>query len=72
MATATNEQIEQSRPIHVFDQLEFGQLIPCQVCKQEPAAYHWTEQRAGRILQKRDLVICRICAGMILLIGKDE
>ena len=72
MATAANGRVAQPHPIHVFDELEFGQVTRCELCKEQPAAYHWIKQREGKIPQKHDLVVCRICAAMILLIGNDE
>lgn len=66
MATAAQERFAQT--VHVFDELESGGPACCELCSAYPAAYHWSEQRPGKTLQQHDLIVCRICAGMILLI----
>jgi hypothetical protein len=61
-----------AHPVHIFDEIHPGQETSCELCKEQPAAYHWTEKRNGKVPLKHDLVVCRVCAGMILLIGKND
>jgi protein-arginine kinase activator protein McsA len=58
--------------VHVFDQTPVQPDATCELCKEQPAAFHWTERRDGKIPETHDILVCRICAGMILLIGEDH
>jgi hypothetical protein len=61
-----------NRPVieHVFRALEARLSAACDVCKTEPAVYRWTHTGADGMLHEQDVLICSICAGMILLVGK--
>ncbi len=54
---------------HVFDELRGEALPACELCRRETAAYCWSEQCTNDANEDRVLVY-RICAGMILLVGK--
>jgi hypothetical protein len=69
MATAVNAWIPQSHVAHIFDQLTTGLEKTCEVCHEQCAAFLWTEQRDGELPHGCQIAVCRICAGMILLIG---
>lgn len=70
MATVAQGRFAQT--VHVFDELECGGHACCELCSAYPAAYHWSEQRQGKASQQHDLIVCRICAGMILLIRNSK
>lgn len=70
MATVANGPVLQTPIVHIFDQHRVALDATCEMCKEQPAAFHWTERRDGKLAQSHDTVICRICAGMILLIGE--
>lgn len=71
MATAANRSIPQPHLAHVFEQLEIGLVTPCQMCEEQQAVFHWTEQRVGNIPLRQRTAVCRVCAGMILLVGES-
>jgi len=55
---------------YVFDELQREQITECELCKKEVAAYRWSQYGAGG--REQNLPVCRVCAGMILLIGKSS
>jgi hypothetical protein len=55
---------------YVFDELQREPTTDCQLCHQEAAAYRWSQYGAGG--NQQNLPVCRICAGMILLVGKTS
>lgn len=70
MATAANGRMVLS--VHVFEELDVSsQETRCELCNEQSAAYHWTEQD-DKFAQMLELSICRVCAGMILLLGKSK
>jgi hypothetical protein len=72
MATAVRGGVPQSGVVHVFEQLTMNLEKLCELCYEQPAIFLWTEQRDGKLPQGRELAICRICAGMVLLTVKDS
>ncbi len=72
MATAVNRSIPQSHLAHVFEQLEIGLVTPCELCQEQQAVFHWTEQHVGNTPQRQRAAVCRVCAGMILLVGESH
>jgi hypothetical protein len=70
MATAANTQVSPDHREHVFDELDPRLNQVCELCKQELAAYAWSQQGNATAPRKHEISVCRICAGMILLIGK--
>jgi hypothetical protein len=72
MATAVNRSIPQTYLAHVFEQLAIGLVTPCELCQEQQAVFHWTEQRVGTIPHKQRAAVCRVCAGMILLVGENQ
>ena len=72
MATARNEPILFSHLVHVFDQPEVALDATCELCKEQPATFHWTERQDGKVPETHDILVCRVCAGMIRLIGQDH
>ncbi len=54
---------------HVFDELRGEGLPQCELCGREEAAYRWSEQRLDQNLHEHMVMVCRVCAGMILLVG---
>lgn len=70
MATPTNGRMVLS--VHIFEELNSpSQELRCELCNEQSAAYHWTE-REDKFTQVVDLTVCRVCAGMILLLGKSK
>jgi hypothetical protein len=70
MATVANGRMVLS--VHVFEELDASsQETRCELCDEQSAAYHWTEQD-DRSTQMLELTICRVCAGTILLLGKSK
>jgi hypothetical protein len=72
MATAMNESIAPSHLIHIFDQPMITPDATCELCKEHPAAFHWTKRQDGKVQETHEVLVCRVCAGMILLIGQDH
>jgi hypothetical protein len=70
MATVSS-WVPKSHVAHIFNQLIIGLEKSCEVCHEQPAVFLWTERRDGKVPLGRELAVCRICAGMILLIEKD-
>jgi hypothetical protein len=68
MHTLTSCGDEPSRE-YVFDELRREQPAKCELCKQDVAAYRWSQYGAGG--EQQNLPVCRVCAGMIVLIGKN-
>jgi len=56
---------------YIFDELIEPVHLLCELCKREQAAYAWREQKKTGD-PKPQMAICRVCAGMILLIGKSR
>ena len=54
---------------YVFDELHH-EKTDCQLCKNEVAVYRWSQYGTGG--NQRNLPVCRVCAGMILLVGKSS
>lgn len=54
---------------NVFDEIRDNPARTCQLCNIDVAAYRWSQYGTGG--NQRDIPICRVCAGMILLIGKS-
>jgi hypothetical protein len=71
MATAASTSLPQSHVLHIFDQLGSALQRACEVCHEPRAVFLWTQQRDGKMLHEQQLAVCRVCAGMILLIGKE-
>ncbi len=72
MATAVNSPIAQGTLIHVFHELPRPREKVCEICGIDPAVYRWTDQRNGEASNEQDSMICRVCASMILLVGKAK
>jgi hypothetical protein len=70
MAITANAQMAQPHHEYVFDELRAGSKMSCELCKLEPAAYTWSQQRGGVATEQVEMALCRVCAGMILLLGK--
>jgi hypothetical protein len=69
MAALANSPVLEDVLVHVFSELPGNVKQNCEICRKGPAAYHWTEQH-GKISAGRDSIICRVCASMVVLIGK--
>lgn len=69
MGAAAIHQLIQGPSVHVFNELSDEQRENCELCGQERAVFHWIEQQ-GESEPSNELTICRVCAGMILLVGK--
>lgn len=69
MGGIANYAIETTPSIHVFLELQSGQAGRCEVCHEEEIAYTWTRQGRDDLLEAPNQKICRVCAGMILLVG---
>jgi hypothetical protein len=70
MATPANAEMTSVHREHTFDELGTGSEMNCELCKQERAAYAWSQRNGATA--KAEMHICRVCAGMILLIGKPS
>jgi hypothetical protein len=71
MATAVGSSIPQPHLTHVFEQLASGCATTCELCHEQCAVFHWAQQGIGKTGQTKPMAVCRVCAGMILLIGKS-
>lgn len=69
MASTVNYAIETTPSIHVFYELPTGETGRCEVCREAEIAYTWTKQGRNDLLEAPNQKICRVCAGMILLVG---
>ena len=70
MATAANSPMVLS--VHIFEELDVSSReIWCELCDKQSAAYRWIEQD-DKFTQTLELVICRSCAGMIILLGSSK
>lgn len=69
MAGVAHHAIVTTPSIHVFQELTGGQPGRCEVCEEAEIAYTWTKQSLEDLLQAPNQKICRVCAGMILLVG---
>ncbi len=69
MAALANSPVLEDMLVHVFCALPRSQKQGCEICRKGPAAYRWTEQH-GKVAPARDSIICRVCASMVVLVGK--
>lgn len=56
-------------PTHVFSELPASLEQSCEACESGPAAYRWVKQQPD-VAAKRNKLICRVCASLIVLVGK--
>jgi len=68
MAAIANIPKVEDTQVHIFCELA-GAQQGCEICKKEPAAFRWMEQH-GNSVQTRESIICRVCASMVVLVGK--
>ncbi len=71
MAALANSSVLQDMLVHMFSELPHSQKQNCEICRKGPAAYHWTE-RHGESMAARNSIICRVCASMVVLVGKPS
>ena len=71
MAAFANSPVLDNVLVHVFSELPRSQKQNCEICRKGPAAYRWTEQH-GETTAARDSIICRVCASMVVLVGKPS
>lgn len=71
MAALANSSVLEDMLVHVFSELPRSQKQNCEICRKGPAAYRWTEQRADNTVA-RNSIICRVCASMVVLVGKPS
>lgn len=57
--------------VHVFCELATDTRAICQLCEEQDAVFYWTKHRDST-LPEEHLVVCRVCASMILLVGKQS
>lgn len=57
--------------VHVFCELTSDTRVACGLCQEQEAAFYWTKQCDYRVPEDH-LVVCRVCASMILLVGKHS
>jgi hypothetical protein len=69
MISATDVPVVQSGLSHVFNKVD-SPNSRCELCQDQIAAFRWTKQEDQRLV-KSDVPICRTCASMIILIGKE-
>ena len=68
MAAIADNPVVEDTLVHVFFELPLSLKQDCEICRKGPAAYRWAQH--GSLLQGRDSIICRVCASMIVLVGK--
>lgn len=64
-------RIAQTGLLHTFNALENGLAANCQLCREGQAAFQWSKQQDERLL-RHGILVCRTCAGMIMLVGKEN
>lgn len=69
MAAFANTPALEDVLVHMFSALPDSMRKNCEICRKGPAAYRWTE-RHGKDAASRDSIICRVCASMVVLVGK--
>jgi len=67
-STAISPTLEDT-PTHVFSELPAGVKRSCETCQNGPAAYRWVKEQPG-VMENRNKLICRVCASLIVLVGK--
>lgn len=72
MSSVTNSSSQSRTVEHVFNELEPQETTVCDLCKMEPAVYRWSRLSEADRPREENLPLCRVCAGMILLIGKAQ
>lgn len=57
--------------LHTFNRFDNMKSTKCALCREQCAYFRWSKQEDDRTL--RDAVpVCRTCAGMIVLVGKER
>ncbi len=67
-STAINPTFEDTST-RIFSELPASVKQSCEFCQNSPAAYRWVKEPPG-VMQGRNKLICRVCASLILLVGK--
>jgi hypothetical protein len=67
-STAINPTLEDTST-HIFSELPASVKQSCESCQNGPAACRWTKEQPG-VMECRNKLICRVCASLILLVGK--
>jgi hypothetical protein len=68
MSAFVNSPVHEDLLVHMFSELPRSMKRNCETCRKGPAAYRWTEH--GEDAAGRDSIICRVCASMVVLVGK--
>ena len=69
MATTANAPIPRFHREYVFDELGTAEKRNCELCKSELASYVLRRPAINDVLPKSEVLVCRVCAGMILVTG---
>lgn len=69
MAARANSPALEEILVYMFSELPHSQKQSCEICRKGPAAYRWREQN-GNIAPAHESNICRVCASMVVLVGK--
>lgn len=70
VSTLKNSGLEDV-PTHVFSELPANLTHSCETCQSGCAAYRWVKQQPG-VGDASDRLICRVCASLIVLVGKPS
>ena len=70
MPATANFKFKDSGLVHMFNSLE-NASSKCEMCNEHEPAFLWSKQR-NQFLVRRDVPVCRTCAGLIILVGREE
>jgi hypothetical protein len=68
MASIAISPVSEDTFLHVFSELPGSLKESCEACN-GPAAFRWVKQQT-KLAPEREKFICRVCASMIVLVGK--
>jgi hypothetical protein len=68
MAAIADSSLLEDILVYVFSVLPVSPKLGCEICGKGPAAYRWMEKQGE--VAKQDSIICRVCASMVVLVGK--
>jgi hypothetical protein len=71
MPATADHGVIQAGLFHVFNMLDNCPVFNCDLCRKERATFQWSKQQDNRVLRQK-IPVCRTCAGMIMLVGKEN
>jgi hypothetical protein len=69
MASTAKNPMMEDMPTHVFSELPASVTQSCETCQHGSAAFRWVKRQPG-VTAGRNQLICRVCASLIVLLGK--